>query len=67
MDWFGGWELLARLSIFCIILSASVIASAMALSSAGEGFPSSCAHLRDTKMLAAIRIVLFRPSSTAGA
>src|SRR5215469_14792227 len=56
MDWFGGGELPVRLSIFCMILSAREIASAMAASSAGDGFPSSCVHLRDTKMLAAIRM-----------
>ena len=60
----GGAE---RLSILAMILSANEIASAMADSRAEEGLPSNCGHFLATRMLAAIRMVRFRPSSMAGA
>jgi hypothetical protein len=46
-----------------MIFSASEMASAIAASSAGDDVASSCVIFRDTRMLAAIRIVRLRPSS----
>ena len=40
------------------------IASAIADSKIGDGFPPSSANFLETRMLAAMRIVRFRPSST---
>jgi hypothetical protein len=60
---FAGFEVGQRLSILAKIRSAVVIASAMAISLAGDGLPSHCASFRAARMLAAISRTRFRPSS----